>query len=234
MARKFIMDGTLIPRPMGIEYCPLCGGKFSMAKWQHNNSRCQTLICPLNHLWDLREHSYIKDGLEFTPVSLSKCECSEVMPTRDMRDIDKRKVCPKCFEVAQKAWRMDKEKSYARLEILPIKTGNMRYYQLNNSIEISPYPNPFMYGAMYGGNSAKDEQELEQAIKSFNETVAKLKENGLERVEIVRHDELIRIEQLGLEGKATNKPVTPIRTTTPAASKTATAKTKEPAQQKFF
>ena len=179
---------------MEIEYCPLCGGGLMVAKWQCA-SRVTTKICPQNHLFDIGEN-------HITPVSLSKCECGEVMPTRDMRDIDKRKVCPKCFEVVKKAWRMDKDKSYARLVITPIKTADRHYYQLQTSVEIRPYPNPFMYGGMYGGNSAKDE-ELEQAITSFNETVAELKENGLERVEIVRHDELIRVEQARLEAKAT-------------------------------
>lgn len=177
-------------------YCPSCGNRLTTTKWKRDNR--QTLICPQNHLWDIWERN---GQLEFRPVSLSKCECGEVMPTRDMRDIDKQKVCPKCFGVAKKAWRMDKDKSYARLEITPIKTMDRHYYQLHTSIEIRPYPNPFMYGGMWGGNSAKDEQELEQAIKHFEETVAELKENGLDRVEVVRHDELIRAEQVRLEAK---------------------------------
>jgi len=156
------------------------------------------------------------------------------MPTRDMRDLDKQKVCPKCLEIAKKAWRMDKDKSYARLEITPIKTTEKHYYQIHTSIKIEPYPNPFMHGGMWGGGSAKDEQELEQVIKYFEETATELKENGMERVEVVRHDELIRLEQLGLEGKATNKPVAPVRTATTAASKSSATKPSEPVQPKFF
>ena len=64
-----------------------------------------------------------------------------------------------------------------------------------------------MFGGMYGGNCAKNEEELQQAIKSFEEQVARLKENGLERVDIVRHDEVVRVSQPKLTSQPKPEPV---------------------------
>lgn len=181
-----------------IEYCPYCGGRLTTAKWQDPSSNIVTKICPQNHLWDIWKPSY-REEFAFQVVSLSKCECGEVMPSRDMREIDKRKVCPKCFEVAKRAWQMDKEKSYARLEITPVQTSNGLIYSLNTAIKIEPYPNPFMYGGIWGGGSAKTKEELKQAINNFEKTTNELRQNGMERVDIITHDEIVRTEQPKLE-----------------------------------
>jgi hypothetical protein len=187
-------------------YCPYCGGRLTTAKWQYyRNANIVTKICPQNHLWDIWKPPY-QEGFEFKPVSLSKCECGEVMPSRDMKEIDKRKVCPKCFEVAKKAWRMDKDKSYARLEITPVQTANGLIYSLNTSIKIEPYPNPFMYGGMWGGDYAKTKEELQQKINQFEKQANELRQNGLERVDIITHDEIVRTEQPKLETITRNKP----------------------------
>ena len=204
-------------------HCPLCGLVLDRAKWDNANAKVRTKNCANGHILDILD-------LDFRVVSMSTCKCGESMPTRDMREVDKQRLCPKCYQIARAAWRMDKDKSYARLEITPIKTTEKHYYQIHTSIKIEPYPNPFMYGGMWGSGSAKDEQELEQAIKHFEETVAGLKENGMERVEVVRHNELMRVEQFGLEGKTTNKPVAPVRTATPAVSRSAA----KPSQPAFF
>jgi len=178
-----------------LEFCPACGNPLTPAKWQYySNANVVSKICPQNHLWDIWKPPY-QEGFEFKPVSLSKCECGEIMPSRDMKEIDKRKVCPKCFEVAKKAWRMDKDKSYARLEITPVQTANGLIYSLNTSIKIEPYPNPFMYGGMWGSGCAETKEELEQAINNFEETANELRQNGMEKVEIVSHDEIVRTEQ---------------------------------------
>jgi len=177
-----------------LEYCPNCGNQLTMAKWQPRNSNIVTKICPQNHLWDIWKQSY-KAGFEIQQVSLSKCECGEVMPSRDMKEIDKRKVCPKCFEIAKKAWQMDKEKSYARLEITPVQRANGLIYNLQESIKIEPYPNPFMYGGMWGSSCAKTKEELQQAINSFEATANELRQNGMERVEIITNNEVVLTEQ---------------------------------------
>lgn len=180
-------------------YCPYCGQPLTRAKWQYEYGNTHTLICPSNHLWDIWGQS---DRLHFTPVSLATCQCGETMPSRDMRE----KVCPKCHEVAKKAWRMDKEKSYARLEITPVKTADGLYYHLTTSIKIEPYPNPFMYGGMWGSSPAKTKEELQQVINGFEENANVLRQNGMEKVEIITHDEVVRAEQQKLEPVAVKAP----------------------------
>jgi len=174
-------------------YCPCCGGGLTLVK-----CRSETVVfktCPQNHLWEIWRSSM---GFQFYSVAVVKCGCGDTLPLRDAREVEGRRLCPKCFEETRKVWRMDKEKSYARLEITPIETSEGLYYDLHTSIEIKPYPNPFMFGGMWGGGAAKSEQELEQAIKGFEQTVSKLKENGMEKVEIVRHDKRVRTQQMGL------------------------------------
>jgi len=90
---------------------------------------------------------------------------------------------------------MDKDKSYACLEITPVKTADGLIYNLNTSIKIESYPNPFMYGGMWGGSYAKTKEELQQAINDFEETASELRQNGMEKVTVVTHNEIVRTEQ---------------------------------------
>jgi len=101
---------------------------------------------------------------------------------------------------------MDKEKSYARLEITPVKTANGLIYDLNTSINIVPYPNPFMFGGMWGSSYAKTKEELQEGINSFEKTANELRQNGMEKVEIVTHDEIVRTEQPKLVETAPSEP----------------------------
>lgn len=104
-------------------YCPLCGGILTQSRWQSNYTEGKTTVCPNNHVWEMPATT---DGnLEFMMVKLGKCvDCGEAMPERNMRekydDTPKKRgeqrlmMCPKCFETNSKAWRMDKEKSFAK------------------------------------------------------------------------------------------------------------------------
>lgn len=189
-------------------YCPACGGSLSLAKWQHyTNPKIVTKICPQNHLWDV----YLNGSrFEFTEGRLAQCQCGETMPEWELRQGgNKQRLCRKCFESKRQAWRMDAEKSFARLEITPVKSSGGASYHLQTSIEIHPYPNPFMFGGMYGGSRAKDEQELDQAIKEFDKTVDSLRQSGLTRVEVERHDEIVRTEQPTLVAVEASKPAKP-------------------------
>jgi len=179
-----------------VAFCLSCGGAMTFAKWQ-DRGKAVLKICSQNHLWEAYKTG---ESFQLRRLPLFRCACGEVLPDHEMREINQQRLCPKCFEAARKAWRMDKDKSFARLEIIPIRTSERLYWQLHTAIKIEPYPNPFMYGGMWGGGSAKDEQELEYAIKAFEDQVARLKENGMEKVEIVRHDERTRTEQMGLNG----------------------------------
>ena len=176
------------------KFCPECGQPMTISKWKPCGIG-KSMICPGNHLWDIYSMSHT---FEFSACQLAQCACGESLPERDMRAIDKVKVCPKCFAAAEAVWQMDKDRSFARIEITPFKTQQGTYYQISTTIEIKPYPNPFMGGGMWGSASAKSEQELEDLIKGFNDTVGgtglfrgNMKQHGLERIEIIRHDERV-------------------------------------------
>ena len=91
-------------------------------------------------------------------------------------------------------WELDKEESFARLTITPVREGDKRYYQCNEEIVIRPYPNPMMWGGMWGGRVAHTREEIKAVIKDFNWWVARAKELGLEKVEIIEMPEVTRTE----------------------------------------
>ncbi len=190
-------------------FCPECGKELKPeTKYKKGSFRGQFLSCG-SHLWEIWPDAtkYYGGKWEFNEVKMATCDCGETSPQRDMHDIDDNRqgnkpthkhVCDKCYNAACKAWRMDPEKSFARMDITPVKTAERFYYLINTAINIRPYPNPFMYGGCYGGGSAMDEQNLEQQIKSFTEQADRLRENGMVKIEIVRHDEKVRTEQIDL------------------------------------
>lgn len=90
---------------------------------------------------------------------------------------------------------MDGEQSHATLTITPTVTPEGKYYDCNITIAIRPYPNPLSYGGMFGGQTARDEEELEQVISSFTQQVESLKKQGMRRVEIIRQDERVITRQ---------------------------------------
>ncbi len=108
-------------------------------------------------------------------------------------------------------WELDKEQSYARLTITPIREGDKRYYQWREEVQISPYPNPFGFGGMWGTGPAWSEDEMQRLIEWFQHFLSKWQERGL-KLEIVRKPEMTipeydnerrkeRLERSANEGK---------------------------------
>jgi len=91
-------------------------------------------------------------------------------------------------------WELDKEESYARLTITPIREGNERCYLWQEEIQIRPYPNPFGYGGQWGTGTAYSEAEIEQLAEGFRRYLRKWQERGLERIEVIRKPETTETE----------------------------------------
>ena len=81
------------------------------------------------------------------------------------------------------------------MEITPVRSADGLVYHLSYAIKIKPYPNPFSYGGMCGGGAVKTQEELDQAIAKFNDQADALRSNGMEKVEIVTHEETVKVEQ---------------------------------------
>lgn len=164
-------------------------------------------------MWDILQQS--GGRFEFNTVRFANClDCGQSLPARMMhqkydsqprkRD-EQRLVCERCFEAARAAWRMDGEKSFARLEITPVRTARASYYHLSYSIKIEPYPNPFSYGGMFGNGSAATKEELDRAIASFSKQAETLRSNGMKEIEVVTGEETVRVEQPRLEAPGRNE-----------------------------
>ena len=121
----------------------------------------------------------------------------------------------------QEAWRMDRERSYAQLRITPIIEGDRRYYQLDETVEVKPYPNPLGFGGLWAHGVADDRAEVDRRINLFLLEVEKWKVNGLERIEVIEEAEearvayfnkrLAEIEQECAEKQGRSKPRTQLR-----------------------
>ena len=98
------------------------------------------------------------------------------------------------FEKQEKeAWRMDRERSYARLRITPIIEGGRKHYQLDETVKISPYPNPLGFGGLWGMGYADDRAEVDRRINRFLLDIEKWKAQGLERIEVIEEPEMTRV-----------------------------------------
>lgn len=108
-------------------------------------------------------------------------------------------------------WELDKEQSYARLTITPIREGDKRYYQWEDRVQIKPYPNPFGFGGMWGTGPAWSEDEVQRKIEGFRHFLREWEERGL-KIEIVCKPEMTitehdnerrkeRLERSANEGK---------------------------------
>lgn len=73
---------------------------------------------------------------------------------------------------ARREWKMDSS-SFARLEITPVlKDGEIDHYDLNEAVEVKPYPNPIMMGGSWGGGGCKTKEEAEKAAARFRKKLA--------------------------------------------------------------
>ena len=84
-------------------------------------------------------------------------------------------------------WEMDKEKTFARYEITPIReNGEFAGYRIHDTLEIRPYPNPFSFGGCYGSSFVKNDEDLAMAIASFEDGwVGEWERRGMRPMEIV-------------------------------------------------
>jgi len=98
----------------------------------------------------------------------------------------------KIKELEKESWRLDPEKSFARLTITPVKEGDNTYYDIDEVIEIRPYPNPFGFGGMYGMGVTKSKAEVERRIKYFKGWTKEWEERGLNKVEIIRRPQVTK------------------------------------------
>ena len=115
----------------------------------------------------------------------------------------------KIDEMEKENWRLDPEKSFARLTITPVGEGDNTYYDIDEVIEIRPYPNPFGFGGMYTMGGLKSEAEVKKQIGWFKDWLKVWQERGLTNVEIIRRPQVTRAalrnlkRQEMLEDKAT-------------------------------
>jgi len=89
-------------------------------------------------------------------------------------------------------WKLDTEASFAQLVITPIiaiSDEDTRYYvQIEETLEIRPYPNPYGFGGMWGHGWHDSEKEAEM-VQQFNDYLEKWKALGLHKIDIIRNRE---------------------------------------------
>ena len=89
---------------------------------------------------------------------------------------------------------VNKEQSYARLTITPIKSGDREYYRFDEEVHIRPYPNAYGYGGQWGVGRIESEEELEKLIASFKHYLREWQERGLENIEIIHKPKMTVVE----------------------------------------
>jgi len=104
-------------------------------------------------------------------------------------------------ELEKESWRLDPEKSFARLTITPVKEGDNTYYDIDEVIEIRPYPNPFGFGGMYGMGVVRSEAEVEGRIKWFKGYLKEWQKRGFTKIEIIRQPQVTRAGLKNLKRK---------------------------------
>ncbi len=139
---------------------------------------------------------------------------------------------PSAEEEEKANFKLDTEKSFALLVITPIHAvsddGETDYINIDETIEIKPYPNPYHYGGMWGHGWHKPEEEKE-AIADFHHWVDPWIERGLTRVEIKHAPQETRhVLTEGQRQAAIN------RSRNQPAAKQKTEKREKPGQQALF
>ena len=97
---------------------------------------------------------------------------------------------PTAEEEEKANWKLDTEASFARLNITPIvaiSDEETRYYvQIDETLEIKPYPNPYGFGGMWGHGGYKPEEEAE-AVQKFHDYISKWRALGLHKIEVIHN-----------------------------------------------
>ena len=161
------MGDLFDPQRQGL-FCPYDGQKLADSKWVWCSR--QLRMCPNGHMWDVSHNAGWKKSVEFDPIEMVKCRCTTPTPKLLMRappDKSAPPLCPDCYEVVKKAWKPDREKSYAHLIISPLRLEDGLYYKFETRVEIHPYPNPHGCGGWWGGGGAKNAGEVVNIVQDF-------------------------------------------------------------------
>jgi hypothetical protein len=94
---------------------------------------------------------------------------------------------PTPAEEAKANFKLDVKNSFAELVITPVHTisddGEKDWIDVDDTLEIKPYPNPYGFGGYWGHGRYPPEDE-ERIIANFKEGIARWRERGLTRVKI--------------------------------------------------
>ena len=88
-------------------------------------------------------------------------------------------------------WELDKENSFARCTIIPVREGDKRYYKWEQEMWIKPYPNPFGYGGFWAQEVAKTTEEVDRLLAYFKSETAKWQ---IVKIDIIRKPEMTAVE----------------------------------------
>ena len=91
-------------------------------------------------------------------------------------------------------WELDKEKSFARCTIIPVKENGKVKFMWEQEMWIKPYPNPFSYGGFWAQGVAKTTEELDRIISHFKSEAEKWKKHGLCKIDLTHHPEMTLTE----------------------------------------
>ena len=91
-------------------------------------------------------------------------------------------------------WELDKENSFARCTIIPVRKGNKRYYKCEQEMWIKPYPNPFSYGGFWAQGVARTTEDVDRLITYFKSETEKWQKHGLCKIDIIRKPEMTEVE----------------------------------------
>lgn len=88
-------------------------------------------------------------------------------------------------DLLDQLWELDKENSFTRITVTPIRNGDEVYYRYDSECQIRPYPNPFSFGGFWGSGFAKTEEEVNQRIETNRDYLAEWLKRGLS-FEVIR------------------------------------------------
>ena len=91
-------------------------------------------------------------------------------------------------------WELDKENSFARCTITPVKEGSETKLLWEQELWIKPYPNPFSYGGFWAQGVAKTTEEVDRLLAYFKSETKKWQKHGLVKIDIIRKPEMTIVE----------------------------------------
>lgn len=104
-------------------------------------------------------------------------------------------------EKAKRDWMMDSKTSFALLTITPVELeGGRVIYDIDEAMEIKPYPNPIGFGGCWGSGTAKTLAEAKKAERDFLKNLStwsiinhrSLKDRGMTNIKVVWKEKTTR------------------------------------------